>query len=215
MPSSLPTLIFDLDGTLTDSKPGIVSCLRKALDDRNMGDCGPLDRFIGPPVEEWTVELLPDGTEEERAQLVLDYRDYYGREGWNNNSVYPGVKEMIVDLHGKGFPLYVCTSKAEHYAVRILELFELSKYFIAIYGDRVEYTDHAKSKLLGRLLSERALNPDSVWMIGDRTFDFEAARANNIPSIAAGWGYGTPQEIAQATAIAATPANVYAIVAQR
>ncbi len=101
-----------------------------------MGDQGPLDRFIGPPVEEWVVELLPNGSEDERAALARDYRACYDREGWRNNSVFPGVREMLVDLRRQGFPLYVCTSKQQHFAVRILDAFELSGLFTAIYGDK-------------------------------------------------------------------------------
>jgi phosphoglycolate phosphatase len=209
----LPALIFDLDGTLTDSKPGIVACLRKALDQRGMGDCGPLDRFVGPPVEEWVVELLPHGTAEERAALVRDYRDRYGREGWSNNSVFPGVRDMLVALRQHGFPLYVCTSKYEPSAVRTLEAFQLAPFFTAIYGDKPECPSHNKVDLLAHVLRERSLAldlardaaRDSAWMIGDRVYDFEAARANGVPSMAAAWGYGAPQEWAQADAVAATP----------
>ena len=101
----MPALIFDLDGTLTDSKPGIVGCLRKVLDARQMGDQGVLDRFVGPPVEEWTVELLPAGSEEDRAALAREYRACYDREGWKNNSVFAGVRELLAELRRQGFPL--------------------------------------------------------------------------------------------------------------
>ena len=212
MPPVLPALIFDLDGTLTDSKPGILGCLRKVLDDRQMGDQGPLDRFIGPPVEEWVTDLLPNGTPEDQAALARDYRACYDREGWSNNSVFPGVREMLVDLKAQGFPLYVCTSKQQHFAVRILDAFELSPLFTAIYGDKSEYTSHSKVDLLANILRENSLGRDTAFMIGDRTFDFDAARGNQIRSIAAGWGYGTPEECAQANAIAPTPADVAALV---
>ena len=215
MPSSLPALIFDLDGTLTDSKPGILACLRQVLDDRNMGDCGPLDRFVGPPVEEWAVELLPNGPEEDRIALARDYRAYYGQMGWNNNSVFPGVRQMLAQLHAQGFPLYVCTSKVQHFAAKIMDLFELSPLFTAIYGDKAEYADHSKPLLLARLLNDHRLSSDSAYMIGDRIYDFDAARANGVASIAAGWGYGTPQEFAQANFIAPTTADVFGIVASR
>ena len=212
MPPVLPALIFDLDGTLTDSKPGILGCLQKVLDDRGMGDQGPLDRFIGPPVEEWVVDLLPSGSGEDQAALARDYRACYDREGWRNNSVFPGVREMLVALRAQGFPLYVCTSKQQHFAVRILDAFELSGLFAAIYGDKAEYASHSKIDLLANILREHSLGPDSAWMIGDRSFDIDAAHANQLRCLAAGWGYGTPEEYAQADMVAPTPADVAALV---
>ena len=212
MSSSLPALIFDLDGTLTDSRPGIVGCLRKVLDERNMGDQGPLERFVGPPVEEWTTELLPHGTEEARAQLVRDYRDCYDREGWVNNSVFAGVRPMLAGLRDLGFPLFVCTSKHHRFALRILDHFELSGLFTAIYGDRLDYASHRKQDLLALLLAEQSIPPDRAWMIGDRIYDFEAARANQVRCLAAAWGYGSAQEYALADVVAATPADVQPLV---
>jgi phosphoglycolate phosphatase len=212
---ALPALIFDLDGTLTDSKPGIVGCLRKVLDDRKMGDQGSLDRFIGPPVEEWTAELLPHGSDEERSAMARDYRACYDREGWSNNTVYPGIREMLADLRDAGFPLYVCTSKHQRFAVRILDAFEMSPFFSGVYGDKSEYESHSKVDLLDRLLSEQSLSRDEAWMIGDRSFDIGAAHANRIRCVAAGWGYGSAEEWAEADAIASTPAEVRAAVSER
>jgi phosphoglycolate phosphatase len=214
MPDSLPALIFDLDGTLTDSKPGIVGCLQKTVDAWKIPDAGTLDRFVGPPADLWPVELLPDGSAEEHAALVRDYRACYDREGWKNNSVYAGVRELLVELRGQGFPLYVCTSKPEHAAVRILDLFELTGLFEAVYGDKAEYANHSKALLLGTLLREHSLDRDSTWMIGDRIYDFEAARANEIRSLGAGWGYGGPEELALAEVVAATPAELPALISR-
>jgi phosphoglycolate phosphatase len=212
MPDSLPALIFDLDGTLTDSKPGILGCLRKVLDERGMPDPGPLDRFIGPPVEEWVTYLLPGGTQQEHDALANDYRACYDREGWSNNSVFPGIRVMLTRLHAAGFPLYICTSKRHHFAIRILDAFELSPFFAAIYGDKAEYASHSKVDLLATILRERSLGHASAWMIGDRSFDFEAARANSVRSIAAGWGYGAAAEWALADAVAPTPADLFDLV---
>jgi phosphoglycolate phosphatase len=212
MSSQLPALILDLDGTLTDSKPGILGCLRKVIDARHLGDQGPLDHFVGPPVEEWAVELLPAGSDEDRAALARDYRFCYDREGWKNNSVFAGVREMLIQLRQQGFPLYVCTSKQQHFAVRILEAFDLVGLFTAIYGDKAEYASHSKVDLLATLLRECSLERDSVWMIGDRIFDIQAAHANHIRCLAAGWGYGSAEEYAQADIVAATPADVPALV---
>jgi phosphoglycolate phosphatase len=212
MPSSLPALIFDLDGTLTDSKPGILGCLQKIIDQRNLGDCGPLDRFVGPPVEEWCIELLPNGTEEDQAQMARDYRACYDREGWSNNSVYPGIREALETLAAIGHPLYVCTSKLQHFAERILDHFNLSPLFKAIYGDRSEFEDHSKPLLLARLLREQALDPAHTWMIGDRIHDIEAARANHVHVLLAGWGYGSLEERAQADAVSPIPADLAPLV---
>lgn len=214
MSDRFPTLIFDLDGTLTDSKRGILGCLRKVIDARGLDYSGSLDRFIGPPVEEWVTYLLPDGTGEDHLALASEYRACYDREGWSNNAVFPGVREMLEQLHAAGIPLYVCTSKHEHFAVRILEAFELTQFFDAIYGDKIEYASHWKSDLLARVLKERSLAPGSVWMIGDRSFDVEAAHANGVPCLAAGWGYGSPEEWAQADAVAPRPADVFSVIAR-
>jgi phosphoglycolate phosphatase len=208
LPSHIPTLIFDLDGTLTDSKPGIVGCLREVLEARKISGYASLDRFIGPPVEEWAAELLPQGSAEDRLALAQEYRACYDRVGWSNNSVYPGVAEMLAQLHSDGFPLYVCTSKHEHFAVRILEQFGIAQYFNAIYGDRIDYTSHSKSDLLALILSQHAIDRELAWMVGDRSFDIEAAHLNGIRCVAAAWGYGTPEEWAQADAVAATPGDV-------
>lgn len=173
-----------------------------------MGDQGPLGRFVGPPVEEWSVELLPEGSDEERAELARDYRSCYDREGWKNNSVYAGVREMLVEVHRLGFPLFVCTSKQQHFAVRILDHFELTPLFKGIYGDKAEFASHRKEDLLAILLKEQSLKKESTWMVGDRIFDIRAAHANQIRCLAAGWGYGPAEECAQADAVAATPADV-------
>jgi phosphoglycolate phosphatase len=215
MPTPLPALIFDLDGTLTDSKPGILGCLRKVIDARGMGDQGPLDRFIGPPVEDWVVDLLPNGNKEEHAALAREYRACYDREGWSNNSVFAGVREMLLELRNQGFPLYVCTSKQQHFAVRILDAFELSPLFTSIYGDKAEYTSHSKVDLLDNLLKEQNLDRSTAWMIGDRSFDIDAAHANGVRCLAAGWGYGSHEECAQADALAPTAADLAALVLPR
>jgi phosphoglycolate phosphatase len=212
VPNQLPALIFDLDGTLTDSKPGILGCLSRVIDARNLGDQGPLDRFVGPPVEEWARELMPKASDDARAELARDYRACYDREGWKNNSVYAGIRELLDELRREGYPLYVCTSKQQHFAVRILDHFDLSEHFVAIYGDRAEFASHTKTDLLATLLRECSLDKGAVWMIGDRIHDIQAARDNGIPCLTAGWGYGPEEERALADAVAATPADVLALV---
>ncbi|HEX4031135.1 MAG TPA: HAD hydrolase-like protein [Terracidiphilus sp.] len=212
MAQILPALIFDLDGTLTDSKPGILGCLVKTLQERGMPVPGSLERFIGPPVEEWVAYLLPEGTREEHVALASQYRACYDREGWSNNSVFAGVRQMLLQLREVGYSLYVCTSKHERFAVRIMDAFELSPLFEAIYGDRLEYPIHTKTDLLARVLSDCGLDRARAWMIGDRSFDFGAAKANGVRSMAVGWGYGAAHEWALADAVAATPCDVSAML---
>lgn len=215
MPTQMPALIFDLDGTLTDSKPGILGCLKKTIAAWGIENKGPLDRFIGPPVEDWVVDLLPNGSSEDHVALARDYRGCYDREGWSNNSVFAGVCEMLAELRECGFPLYVCTSKQQHFAVRILNAFELFDPFTSVYGDKADYPIHSKVDLLDRLLREHKVDRETAWMIGDRSFDIDAAHANRVRCLAAGWGYGSAEEHAQADAVAHSPAYVAALVASK
>lgn len=207
-------ILFDLDGTLTDSKPGIFNCLKKTLLAHEIHWEGSLDRFIGPPVEEWAKELLPNGDEMARAQLAADYRHCYDQKGWAENSVYPGILELLQALKKHGFSLYVCTSKQEHFAIRILKKFGLAEYFTAIHGDRAEFTSHSKVDLLAHLLKQESLDPATTWMIGDRRFDIEAAHGNGLRVIAVGYGYGSTEELAAGnpTAICATTAEVLEVL---
>ena len=187
--------IFDLDGTLTDSKPGILGCLTNALDAHRIAWTGPLDWFIGPPADQSLRRLMPDADEPSRAALLHDYRLCYDATGWAENSVYPGVPEMLRSLHDSGWQLFVCTSKREDFALRILEKFSLSRYFLALYADTIGSLHHSKTALLRRLLEEQSLDPATTFMVGDRNFDIEAARANGVTSIAVTYGYGTSEEL--------------------
>ena len=206
------TLIFDLDGTITNSKPGIVACLRKVIGARRLEYSGPLDRFVGPPAEEWTLHLLPQGSAEDRAALAREYGDCFYRHGWKNSSVFEGVRDMLALLRQQGFPLFICTSMQQHIAARVMDLFDLTDSFTAIYGDKAEYANHGKVELLGRLLREKSVREESAWMIGDRIYDVQAAHSNRIRCIAAGWGYGSPEEFQLADAFARTPADVSLLV---
>ena len=125
----------------------------------------------------------------------------------------PGRHGNAGGLRDDGFPLYVCTSKQHRFATRILDHFELTPFFKAIYGDKLEYASHSKIDLLARLVAEHQLETHSTWMVGDRIFDIEAARGNNLPCLFAGWGYGQAGEGERADAVAPTPADVRAIAA--
>jgi phosphoglycolate phosphatase len=187
--------IFDLDGTLTDSKPGILGCLTSALEAHRIAWTGPLDWFIGPPAGQSVRRLMPDADEARRAALLHDYRLCYDATGWQENSVYPGVHGLLQSLSALGWQLFVCTSKREDFTARILEKFALSRYFLAVYADTAGSLHHTKTALLRRLLEEQSLDPANTFMVGDRNFDIEAARANGVSSIAVTYGYGTSEEL--------------------
>jgi phosphoglycolate phosphatase len=187
--------IFDLDGTLTDSKPGILGCLIKTLDAHRVAWTAPLDWFIGPPADQSLRRLMPDAGESQRAALLHDYRLCYDATGWANNSVYPGVPAMLESLRASGWQLFVCTSKREDFTARVLEKFGLSTYFLAVYADTVGSLHHSKTALLRRLLEEQSLDPATTVMVGDRHFDIEAARSNGATSVAVTYGYGTSDEL--------------------
>ena len=190
--------IFDLDGTLTDSKPGILGCLTSTLAANSIPWTGPLDWFIGPPADQSLRRLMPDADEASRAALLYDYRLCYDATGWAENSVYPGVPAMLESLQVSGWQLFLCTSKREDFTLRILEKFALSPYFLAVYADTAGSLHHSKTALLGRLLEEQSLDPATTCMVGDRNFDIEAARANGVISIAVTYGYGTSEELESA-----------------
>jgi len=165
--------IFDLDGTLTDSKPGILRCLTNTLDAHGIAWTGPLDWFIGPPADQSLRRLMPDADEPSRAALLHDYRLCYAATGWAENSVYPGVPAVLQRLQDAGWQLFVCTSKREDFALQVLEKFSLRSYFLAVYADTIGALHHSKTALLRRLLEEQSLDPVATSVVGDRNFDIE------------------------------------------
>src|ERR1700678_1502535 len=190
--------IFDLDGTLTDSKAGILGCLTNTLEAHGIAWTGPLDWFIGPPADYSLRRLMPDADEARRAALLHDYRLCYDASGWAENSVYPGVHAVLQSLQDWGWQLFVCTSKREDFALLILDKFDLSRYFVAVYADTAGSLHHTKTALMRRLVEEQSLDPATTFMVGDRNFDIEAARTNGVTSIAVTYGYGTSEELESA-----------------
>jgi phosphoglycolate phosphatase len=187
--SAAAAVIFDLDGTLTDSAPGILRSTREALARLNAVD--GVERAI--PTEAVGAERAP-------ALLGL-YRERYESVGMFENSLYAGVVDALDHLAALDYRLFVATSKPEAYARRILDHFELTRYFTAIYGAEMDGRRSAKTDLLAYLLSRERLGaPDKVVMIGDRRQDALGAHAVGIPAIGALWGYGDASELTEAGA---------------
>ncbi len=216
------TIIFDLDGTLTDSRPGILRTTRYALKQLNAAtgrqfpipDEADLTHIIGPPLRETFKDLVGAAYVE---QMIGVYRGRYEKIGLLENSVYDGVRQALAELQKLGHRLFVATSKNETHARRIIDHFGLKKYFAEVYGARDDGGNAIKSELLTFLLGrERIVAKTSrVVMIGDRKYDALGARAVGISALGALWGYGEREELIEAGAdpLIETPHQIPAAVA--
>jgi phosphoglycolate phosphatase len=201
------TVIFDLDGTLTDSRPGILRSTRYALRRLNeeTGDAHPIPEesalgfMIGPPLRETFAGLV--GADRVEALLGF-YRERYSDSGLFENTVFDGVPEALETLRLADRRMFVATSKNEADARRILDHFGLARYFVEIYGSQNDGGRAVKSDLLHYLLGREQIEASAVdvAMIGDRKYDVLGAKAVGISAIGALWGYGDRAELTQAGA---------------
>lgn len=205
-------LLFDLDGTLTDPRPGIVRCMRYALD--KLGVPCPSDdvlaSFIGPPLRGTFATILETSDRELVERALAFYREQYGETGLFENHVYDGVAQMLYDVRLTASALFVATLKAKPYADRIVHRLGLGCYFTGVYGPELEGRFDDKVDLLAHLLATEKISTESAVMIGDRAGDIVAARANRVRSIGVLWGYGSESELADAGAdtLCASPSEL-------
>lgn len=182
-------VIFDLDGTLTDSAAGIVASFRHALG--HVGAPVPAgdlaQRLVGPPMHH---TLAGMGLGEHTDAVIAAYRADYTSRGWLMNTLFDGVAALLADLRAAGVRLAVATSKAEPTARRILAHFGLDGHFEVIAGASVDGTRAAKSDVLAHALAQLAPLPERVLMVGDRRHDVDGAAAHGIDTVLVGWGYG-------------------------
>ena len=199
------TILFDLDGTLTDSGEGIINCVIYALERFGL-PIPPRDSlryFVGPPLHE---SFIKQGVPADRAEeAVAVYRERYVPTGMFENSPYPGVRELLETLKTEGYTLYVASSKPEWMCVKILEHFDLAKYFEMICGATMDTSRNSKAKVIAYLLDQCG-RAEKTIMVGDTAFDVIGAKAHGIPTIGVSWGYGRVEEMqaAGAAAIACT-----------
>lgn len=197
MEMNYQTILFDLDGTLTDPREGITRCVAHALDHFGIRveDLDTLTNFIGPPLVVSFTEFY--GMDEKQAEVaVAKYRERFGTVGWAENVPYPGIAALLAELKDSGKKLVVATSKPEEYAVKILEHFGLAGYFDLICGAPMHAPKgHGKADVIRDAL-ERAHVTDlaGTVMVGDRLHDVEGAHAVGLPAIGVLWGYGDRQE---------------------
>lgn len=193
-------VVFDLDGTLTDPKPGIVRSILYALGELGVAAPSDLDWCIGPPLHGSFATIL--GTEDRAtvARAVALYRERFSTVGLFENAVYDGIPSCLERLQGEGIPLYVATSKPLVFARRILDRFELSPYFVAVYGSELDGRLSDKGELIARLLSEEGLSSQETIVVGDREHDVLGARRCGLSSIGVTYGYGSESELDEAGA---------------
>lgn len=196
-------IIFDLDGTLTDSQAGIIRSLQYALKKFGLTKAEEeLLAFIGPPLIDSFKEHC--GFDEKKARQAVDYyREYYTERGIYENAVYPGIPELLARLHGDGRTMALATAKPAVFARRILLHFGLERFFSATAGSSLDGSGTSKSGLIRSMLSELETltgqkRMHNAVMVGDRSFDIMGAQENGIDSIGVEYGYGQPGELASA-----------------
>ena len=183
------TILFDLDGTLTDSGEGIINCASLALEHFGIPvpDRETMRVFVGPPLEKTFREFgVPADRTNEAIQV---YRSRYIPIGKFENTPYPGIRELLETLQRHGHKLFVATSKPQNMSIEILEHFGLAGFFDDICGATLDGTRSTKEDVIAYLLGRNQGNGKLV-MVGDTVYDILGAKAHGIPAIGVDWGYG-------------------------
>lgn len=205
-------ILFDLDGTLTDSSPGIINSIIYALKkyDITVEDVSTLRRFLGPPLHESFKDFY--GFDEKKSmEAVSFYRKYFSTKGLLENKVYDGIPQLLQELVDNGKRLILATSKPQEYTDRIMEHFELAKYFEFIAGSNMDGTRSKKADIIGYALQQcNIADKSKAVMVGDRMHDIIGAKSVGIDSVGVEYGYGDYEELnnAGATYIAKTVDNL-------
>ena len=192
-------ILFDLDGTLTDSGEGIMNCAKFALEHYNLPipSDAELRTIVGPPLHESFIRFGVPAEEADNAVKV--YRSRYIPIGKFENHPYDGIREVLEKLKAHGHTLYVATSKPEAMSVEILEHFDLAKYFDIVAGASLDRSRSNKEDVIAYLLGQCG-DYDEKIMVGDTAFDVIGAKAHNIPTVGVAWGYGTVADMVSAGA---------------
>ncbi len=206
-------VLFDLDGTLSDSAPGIVASMVHAFEVLGLDVPHHLDWTIGPPLLTVFREL---GLPEPLIPAAVDaYRERYSTVGLFENEVYDGIEELLGELSDRGTRLAIATSKPEPFAIRILERFSLSKYFEVIAGATLDGSRGLKADVVAHAIAQLpGFDPASALMVGDRHHDVEGSAEHGVSCVGVLWGYGTRHELesAGAWALAASPAELATVL---
>ena len=209
-------VLFDLDGTLTDPKPGITRSIQHAL--RALGLPAPsedeLEWCIGPPLQASFPRLLGSTEPALVARAIQHYRERFSTVGLFENALYDGVPEALRNLRAAGCRTYVATSKPRVFALRIVEHFGLSTLFDAVHGSELDGTRADKGELIAHLLDSEGLVADRTLMVGDREHDMIGGARNGLRCIGVTYGYGSADELTRhgAARLAGGPQEIVAVV---
>jgi phosphoglycolate phosphatase len=212
----MDAIYFDLDGTLTDPKPGITRSIQYALqklDHPTMPTEDELTWCIGPPLRASFVRLL--GAETSADLAVTYHRERFSDVGLYENGVYDGIGEVLTSLCASGHRLFVATSKPHVFAERIIDHFGLRDHFERVFGSELDGTRVDKSHLLEYALKQASVDPAKTLMIGDRSHDMVGANNNGMKGIGVLYGYGSRDELLEAGAhhVCATPGAILGCIA--
>lgn len=195
-------LLFDLDGTITDPYEGITKSVQYSLEKFNIRveDRRKLVPFIGPPLKYGYMTYF-DMNEEDALKAVEYYREFYPIHGIFDCTLYDGITELLMEL-SLNYKLILATSKPQPFAEKIIEKFDLTKYFYKIVGATFDEKVSEKSDVIKKILSDFSIKPDEALMIGDRSYDTDGAAANGVASIGVSYGYGNRDEFGSAVFVA-------------
>lgn len=189
-------IFFDLDGTLTDSAPGIINSIKYACDKMKLAypDEETLKSFVGPPLKGMMQKVF-SLSDKAADKMVALYRERFSAVGLFENSVYPGVYDMLSDIKAAGLKTALATSKPTVFAERILDKFELSKYFDFISGSELSGAHVSKTEVISIAMENLKASKSESIMVGDRSFDILSSHELGIASLAVTYGYASPGEI--------------------
>ena len=206
--------LFDLDGTLIDSEPGITACIRYAFDKLGVPAPADLRPWIGPPLRHGFAPLLDHDAG--RVEAAVDYyHERFATLGWREHAVYPGIAATIERLQAAGHTLAVVTSKPERHARPIVEHLPFGDAFARLYGPDPSSPHSEKASMIAAALADFGALPEHTAMIGDRRFDVEGAVANRVRGIGVLWGFGSREELELAGAhdLARDPSHLAELLA--